>query len=193
MTETTTILVHTFAGLALGALTWTLLEYCIHRWLGHDRRLMPNPFAAEHVRHHSSNYFAPTWKKLLAALCVFALVAPVAILTAGVVPGVAYALGLVGFYGVYEVLHRLEHVYEGFGPYGRWARRHHFYHHFTDPRMNHGVTSPLWDFVFRTYRTPGVIRVPEKLKLEWLVDEEGEVRQAYAASYELRRAKTKAA
>ena len=22
--------------LSLGAVTWSLLEYCIHRWLGHD-------------------------------------------------------------------------------------------------------------------------------------------------------------
>lgn len=37
----------------LGAIVWTFLEYVIHRWLGHDSRTRPNPFAAEHVRHHS--------------------------------------------------------------------------------------------------------------------------------------------
>ena len=50
----------------LGALTWSFLEYCIHRWLGHDRRFRKNVFAREHIRHHiEGNYFAPTWKKLV--------------------------------------------------------------------------------------------------------------------------------
>jgi len=177
----------------LGAFTWTLLEYCIHRWLGHDRRLMPNPFSAEHVIHHSQNHFAPAWKKALAAALFLVAITPPAILAVGLGPGVAYAVGLVGFYLVYEVVHLLVHVFRGIGPYGRWARRHHFSHHFTDPRMNHGVTSPLWDVVFRTYLAPGVIVVPEQLRPEWLLDERGAVREAYATSYRLRRARSRGA
>ena len=33
------------------------MEYVIHRWLGHDPRFRPNPFAAEHVRHHGQGDF----------------------------------------------------------------------------------------------------------------------------------------
>ncbi|MCB9616872.1 MAG: sterol desaturase family protein [Sandaracinus sp.] len=175
--------------LFLGALTWTLLEYCIHRWLGHDAKFRPNPFAKEHIRHHSQgDYFAPTLKKMGAALVALALVTPPAILVAGVELGVAYALGLVGFYGVYEVLHRREHTSRGFGAYGRWARRHHFWHHFGDSSKNHGVTSPIWDFVFGTYQAPGVIVVPERLKMQWLTDPEtGDVFSDLQAWYSLRR------
>jgi hypothetical protein len=38
------------------------------------------------------------------------------------------------------------------GWYGRWARGHHFHHHFVDARVNYGVTSPVWDVVLRTRR-----------------------------------------
>jgi len=38
------------------------------------------------------------------------------------------------------------------GWYGRWAREHHFHHHFVDLRVNYGVTSGLWDVVLRTRR-----------------------------------------
>jgi len=139
----------------LGVLTWTLLEYMIHRWMGHDRRFRKTPFGVEHVRHHiEGDYFAPTWKKLIvAALFVGVTIAP-AIAIAGTDAGIAYVVGLMVFYGVYELSHRREHTHPGFGAYGRWARRHHFHHHFVDGRSNHGVTTPLWDFVFRTYAPP---------------------------------------
>ena len=177
---------------ALGAFTWTLLEYVIHRWLGHDSRFRPNPFAAEHVRHHSQNYFAPAWKKLGAALLVVGLTFLLARWVVGPELGAAYALGLTTLYLCYELLHWLEHVWEGVGPYARWARRHHFFHHFTDPSLNHGVTTPIWDFVFRTYQKPGVIVVPEKLKMRWLTNAEGEVHEAWQGSFQLRKRRSAA-
>jgi sterol desaturase/sphingolipid hydroxylase (fatty acid hydroxylase superfamily) len=171
----------------LGALTWTLLEYLIHRWMGHDRRFRKSPFGVEHVRHHiEGNYFAPTWKKLIAA-ALFAGVALGPALAIGGVAGLGYVAGLVAFYGAYELLHRREHTHAGIGPYGRWARRHHFHHHFVDGRRNHGVTSPIWDFVFGTYERPSIIRVPAKLCMSWLRDPAtGQIRSEHAMTYQLR-------
>ena len=158
---------HVVAALA-GALTWSFLEYVIHRWLGHDRRFRKSFFAMEHIRHHSvGDYFAPAWKKLVAAVVVGTALGVPSALVAGSV-GVAFTLGLLVFYGCYETLHGLMHVTGGIGPYGRWARRHHFTHHFEDPKANHGVTSPLWDVVFGTYRKPSTITVPRKLCMRWL-------------------------
>lgn len=169
-----------------GALTWTFLEYVIHRWLGHDKRYRKTPFGYEHVRHHSQgDYFAPTWKKVSAALLVGLSVGTPAAALVGRCAGVSFTAGLLAFYGVYEALHRLEHVFAGIGPYGRWARRHHFTHHFVDARKNHGVTSPLWDLVFGTYRAPGTIRVPSRLCMSWLRDERGEVREDFRDTFVL--------
>jgi len=179
---------------ALGIATWSLMEYVIHRWAGHDKRLTGNFFGVEHIAHHSrGHYFAPWWKKAATAIGAAVILAGPAILVAGVVHGVAWVAGTIGFYLYYELLHRLEHVNGGFTPYGRWARKHHFYHHFHDPSVNHGVTSPIWDHVFRTHVSVDRIRVPEKLMLPWLLDENGEVRPAYAADYEIRRRKKRAA
>jgi sterol desaturase/sphingolipid hydroxylase (fatty acid hydroxylase superfamily) len=171
----------------LGVLTWTLLEYLIHRWMGHDRRFRKSPFGVEHVRHHiEGNYFAPTWKKLIAA-ALFAGVALGPALAIGGVVGLGYVAGLVAAYGAYEILHRREHTHAGIGPYGRWARRHHFHHHFVDGRRNHGVTSPIWDFVFGTYERPSIIRVPAKLCMSWLRDPAtGRIRSEHAMTYQLR-------
>jgi sterol desaturase/sphingolipid hydroxylase (fatty acid hydroxylase superfamily) len=172
----------------LGVFTWTFLEYVIHRWLGHFKRFRKNPFGVEHVRHHiEGNYFAPSWKKLIIAAVFSALLGILGVAVAGRTVGIAYVAGLMGFYGAYELLHRLEHVWAGFGPYARWARKHHFYHHFVDARANHGVTSPIWDFVFGTYRKPGVITVPRKLCMAWLVDPAtGDIRAAHAETFVLK-------
>ncbi len=175
---------------ASGVLTWSLAEYTIHRWAGHDRRFGGNFFEVEHTAHHSrGHYFAPTWKKGLAAAAAAALLAGPAIAVAGLANGVAWVAGTVGFYLCYELLHRLEHVFGGIGAYGRWARKHHFYHHFHDPNTNHGVTSPLWDWVFGTLAKTDIISVPPKLALPWLIDAHGDVLPKFAADYEIRRKK----
>ncbi len=173
----------------LGAFTWTFLEYVIHRWLGHVKGAKKNPFGVEHVRHHAEgDYFAPSWKKGLVGALFTAILCVPAFVFAGRALGGAYVAGLMGFYGAYELLHRLEHVWAGVGPYARWARRHHFYHHFVDARMNHGVTSPIWDFVFGTYRKPEIITVPKKLCMAWLKDPEtGDIRAQHAGTFVLKR------
>src|SRR5690606_20288142 len=107
------------------------------RFLGHHPKLRPNPFATEHVRHHSEgDYFAPTWKKVLVTLLLLVVVTPAAVWLSGGA-GVAFSLGLVSMYAAYELLHRRLHTHQGIGFYGRWARRHHFHHHFGNPKMNH--------------------------------------------------------
>jgi sterol desaturase/sphingolipid hydroxylase (fatty acid hydroxylase superfamily) len=177
-------------GVLAGVLTWTFLEYVIHRWMGHDRRFRRTPFGLEHVRHHiEGDYFAPTWKKLLLASGLTVVLSVFASWLVGATTGVAYVLGLMSFYGVYEVLHRREHTHAGIGRYGRWARRHHFHHHFVDGRTNHGVTSPLWDVVFGTYRkVEGIIAVPPQLCMRWLRDPRtGDIASEHAAMFVLRK------
>ena len=131
------------------------------------------------------DYFAVPWKKAAVTTPFAAALAGPGWLLAGTT-GLAYVAGLVAFYVVYEWLHRSEHTHGGVGPYGRWARRHHFHHHLVDARTNFGVTSPLWDLVFRTYRSPGVIKVPPRLTMRWLVDPAtGAVRPRHADTFTL--------
>lgn len=170
-----------------GAATWTLVEYGLHRFLGHDRRTRPNPFADEHTRHHGEgDYFAPTWKKALVALAVLAAATALAWAALGPTLGPIYSFALVKMYVGYELVHRRAHTHRGFGPWGRYMRRHHFHHHFENPRANHGVTTPLWDLVFGTFERPGRVRVPRTLAMRWLLEPAtGEVRREYQARYEL--------
>ena len=147
-----------------GAAAWTLLEYLIHDRLGH-RSPLHNPFGIEHMAHHATtSYFAPAWKKALAAMIVISGTGAALAPLMGRQAAFAFATGLTGMYALYEIIHRRTHTHAPRGRYGRFLRRHHFYHHFHDPRANFGVTSPFWDLVFGTYARPGVIRVPQNTR-----------------------------
>lgn len=185
----------------LGALTWTGVEYLLHRFVGHGPRRQPPPtllrrltlqgflgaFNDEHLRHHAdARYFAPTSQKVGAAIVVAIVFATIGSVVAGPTIGTAYALGFAGMYGTYEILHRRVHTHGPRGRYGRWRRRHHLFHHFKTPRMNHGVTSPVWDKAARTEEVLAPnepLRVPRHLAPPWMTDGAGRVHAAYADEY----------
>jgi sterol desaturase/sphingolipid hydroxylase (fatty acid hydroxylase superfamily) len=184
-----------------GALTWSASEYAIHRFVGHGPKrtppkglrafLTPSGLAAkfneEHLAHHTDpSYFAPTSQKLLAAAAVTGAATAIGSFIVGPRRAFAYALGLSSMYLGYEVLHRRIHTHPPTGPYTRWMRRHHLYHHHKSPRMNHGVTSALWDKVFDTeVPVTEPIRVPRRAAAPWMVNESGELRPELAEDYEL--------
>jgi len=170
---------------ALGGAGWTLAEYLLHRFLFHGASAK-SLGAREHRRHHAEvDYFAPWWQKALAALATTGLVLPAAVALCGAAIGLAFTAGFIACYLAYEVLHRVAHTRPPRGAYGRWRRRNHFAHHFRDPRRAHGVTTPFWDAVFGTRLPAGVVRVPRRLAMPWLVDADGALRGAYAGDYEL--------
>lgn len=169
----------------LGAAGWTLLEYVLHRFVFHASSAK-GPGAKEHRQHHAQvDYFAPWWQKALAAIAAIAILFPLLSLLAGAQPGGACTLGFIAMYLLYEVLHRRAHTRPPRGRYGRWRRKNHFAHHFVDPRLAQGVTTPLWDIVFGTQLEVDRVRVPRRLAMPWLVDMQGEIHSAYAADYEL--------
>ena len=169
----------------LGIFTWSFAEYAIHNWVGHLGKGR-NEFSREHLAHHKDpHYFAPTWKKVVAALAVLCIVAPIAIYLSTLALGACYSISFVVTYIIYEWFHNQTHVAAPRNPYSRYLYKHHLYHHFGSPKTNHGVTSPIWDVVFRTYKTPGQIRVPERDAMAWLRDEKGEVKEEYRADYVL--------
>jgi len=169
----------------LGAIGWTLVEYMLHRFVFHGasaRRLG----AKEHRRHHAQvDYFAPWWQKALAAIAATAIVLPVVSLIAGLKLGGACTLGFISTYLLYEILHRRAHTEPPRSRYGRWRRKNHFAHHFVDPRLAQGVTTPIWDTVFGTRLSVERVRVPRRLAMPWLVSQSGEIHDAYIGDYEL--------
>lgn len=129
---------------AAGVLLWTGIEYLMHRYAFHG--------FAPHYDHHAQ----PKEAKYI--LANFSLSLPVSagvwlLLWLGtrslVLPGMVMA-GVWTGYLAYEGIHLRIHSDARGGRLLRALRRYHYRHHFADDTVCYGVTSPLWDLVFRT-------------------------------------------
>ena len=144
--------------LIAGWLVWTLVEYWLHRGFFHMRADSPARRVTSYIvhRHHHA---APQDTDRLVATPLYSLglflllLAPYSL--AGADARWALMAGsMLGYLG-YEAAHwRVHHVRPGrSGRMTRALRRHHLRHHFGDDAHNFGISSPLWDLVFRTWRT----------------------------------------
>lgn len=185
--------------LALGAAAWSFTEYGLHRFAGHGPKrkkggllslLTPQGIAAafqeEHIRHHADPmYFAPTTKKVLIALVAAPAAAAFASLVVGPRRGLSFGLGFAGTYLAYEIIHRRVHTHPPESAYMRWVDRNHLHHHVA-PKVNHGVTSPVWDLVFRTQvPVPGPVKLHTKIAPDWMKGDDGKVRPEHARDFEV--------
>lgn len=174
----------------LGVCLWPALEYGLHSGLGHLFLRGKTAFSREHLRHHAEkDFFAPTSKKVATAIPVFILLLILFTFISNFEHAFALTLGFALMYSTYELIHRRAHTHGPKGPYSRWVRRNHFSHHFQNPRKNHGVTTPFFDYIFRTHVEPGVVVVPERYAMQWLCDPStGEIWPHLASDYQLKRA-----
>ena len=164
---------------SVGVLSWTLLEYLIHRFLGH-KESRKGIIKKEHSKHHQeAHYFAPLSGKLVLAAIVFLASWLIFFLLFGPIGGWSFAAGLAFMYAMYEITHRRFHVKDPLLGYGLRMRKHHFYHHFRNPKVNHGVTTALWDRIFGTYQPVDKVPVPGSMKMVWLSDRNGKLKEAY--------------
>jgi sterol desaturase/sphingolipid hydroxylase (fatty acid hydroxylase superfamily) len=177
---------------AYGVLSWSLAEYILHRFFMHQ--MWGKGIASrEHLNHHAGDNGrngATVLSWVGVVLVGMGIVAPIAAGLAALA-GLPWAWALlagpawIGAYGAYDWLHWRAHHRPPAPGYETWLRHHHFHHHFGHPLENHGVTSPIWDHVFGTYAAPGTIKVPRRLAMVWLVDDDGAVRPELAHQYVL--------
>lgn len=144
---------------ALGAALWTLYEYVFHRFVFHAVRTLPDSrlLFALHFTVHGVHHLVPMdrMRLVMPPLLLAALAAPV---TAGIrALGVPWAhtaalqAGTLSGYVAYDMLHyAFHHARIRPGSALHAAKAHHMDHHYRDPDAGFGVSSPLWDWVFRT-------------------------------------------
>lgn len=129
----------------IGLLLFSLIEYVFHRWIFHSGVPL---FEQGHDAHHqrplgydSLPFFLPP-VVLLLLTGLFSLAMPVSY---AMLLGGAMSLG----YVAYGLSHFIIHHRRFRTPWLKhWAARHHIHHH--HPEANFGVTSQLWDVLFKT-------------------------------------------
>jgi sterol desaturase/sphingolipid hydroxylase (fatty acid hydroxylase superfamily) len=169
-----------------GFLVWTFVEYAMHNFNGHKMK-GKTAFSREHLKHHAEEgYFASFPSKVLRAFLIIPPVYFVASLGMPSWVALSFTASFLSGHVLYEVVHYRLHFVPPTNAYMRWAARHHFAHHFNCPKNNHGVTTSLWDHVFGTYQQVQEVRVPRRLAMSWLVDENTkEVHLPFQATFRL--------
>jgi sterol desaturase/sphingolipid hydroxylase (fatty acid hydroxylase superfamily) len=142
---------------ALGMFVWTLLEYVLHRFVFHFKpdpqsELQVDAMWLIHGVHHDypsdpDRLVMPPFATLVVASLLW-----LPILWAfGPVYNTAFFGGLVLGYVGYDLTHFWLHHAVPTSEFGKWMRKYHMVHHFSTPLLRYGITTPLWDVVFRTY------------------------------------------
>jgi sterol desaturase/sphingolipid hydroxylase (fatty acid hydroxylase superfamily) len=142
----------------LGLLTWTLAEYLLHRYVFHWVKDTPRArrihFLLHGVHHDYPNDgdrlvmplgFSAPLGAIFYALYYFAM---------GPRWGEPFYAGFVVGYMLYDGSHYAIHHFKQRTRLGKWIKRHHMLHHHLDHDGGFGVSSPLWDVVFRTMPKP---------------------------------------
>jgi 4-hydroxysphinganine ceramide fatty acyl 2-hydroxylase len=139
----------------LGVFSWTLLEYVFHRYIFHyepKSRLGKALHFMIHGVHHdypsdaSRLVMPPVVSIPLAVFFYFVFT----FAFGGRAPAI-YA-GLVSGYVCYDMIHYATHHFPMKRGIALWLKQYHLRHHYKDDEAGYGVSSPLWDYVFKTTR-----------------------------------------
>jgi sterol desaturase/sphingolipid hydroxylase (fatty acid hydroxylase superfamily) len=138
---------------ALGLLVWTLVEYLAHRVSFHHAPTTTRQVAYGYVVHGVHHAYPDDSRRWVLPLTVTVPIAAALVGLAWLATGPAALSGLAGFihgYLAYDLLHYF--IHRGHMPtrLGRYLRQYHLQHHYSAPDRHFGVSSPLWDVVFRT-------------------------------------------
>jgi sterol desaturase/sphingolipid hydroxylase (fatty acid hydroxylase superfamily) len=144
-------LVALFAG---GLLIWTLSEYWLHRKFFHWEP--DNAFGRRmHFIIHGVHHDHPNDRLRLvmppgASIPLAALFFGLFLLVFGTPLAFPLFGGFIAGYLVYDYTHYWLHHFVPKSALGKRLREQHMRHHFQDHRFGFGVSSPIWDAVFRT-------------------------------------------
>lgn len=149
-----------------GFLVFTLVEYALHRFIFHaefpDSREGKIDAFLTHGYHHS--YPIDPTRLVMPPMISLPIGAAVFLFTHFLLGGHAvdaawsgFAVGYIGYDSIHYVLH---HTKRTKGVIGWMKRYHHLHHHSPEPGR-FGVSTPLWDVIFGTYKPnarPGPVR-----------------------------------
>ena len=143
--------------IGVGVLSWTLIEYGLHRFIFHynarsafGRKLVYGAHLSHHEMPRAKN-------RLFSSLLISLPVATVYLLLGRLITGSLHAatylfVGLAAGYLIYEWLHFQAHHRRPRLRLFRYLRKYHLLHHYQTPELRFGVTSPLFDVLLGTFR-----------------------------------------
>jgi sterol desaturase/sphingolipid hydroxylase (fatty acid hydroxylase superfamily) len=146
-------------GFLIGLFLWTFAEYTLHRFLFHHKPTSPRQERIMFLFHGIHHAQPQVKTRLVMPLPVsipgvlifyglFTLVVGVLLRAPQWVPPLMSGF-LIG-YLAYDLTHYATHHFAMRSGYAKYIKRYHMQHHYKDPDTRFGVSSPIWDWVFRT-------------------------------------------
>lgn len=143
----------------MGILLWTLAEYLVHRFLFHfpeeylpDYRFVRVTHFLGHCVHHVLPLDA--MRLVMPPLLITIIMAPFYLLASLIFPQWlvrAVWSGVLTGYVIYDLIHYASHHFSVDRlPLLSFLKRYHMKHHYKEPSKAFGVSSPFWDYVFKT-------------------------------------------
>lgn len=138
----------------VGLLYWTLKEYLLHRFLFHYE---PKSEWAKriHWTFHGVHHDYPNDTKRLVMVPIVSI--PLASLSylymyliLGTHLAAPFFAGFIVGYIFYDITHYAIHHFGFKNKFWLAIKQHHMRHHYKDPELGFGVSSPIWDYAFRT-------------------------------------------
>lgn len=149
-----------------GMFSWTLFEYLMHRFVFHHHsdnpRMQKITYTAHGVHHEfprdKDRLFMPPAPSLIISSLMFTLFFYMMGYNAFMFfPG--FMSGYLAYGSMHYAIHAMAPPFKFMKS---WWRYHHL-HHYKEPHMGFGVSSPLWDYVFGTIpKTIGKFNNPEE-------------------------------
>jgi 4-hydroxysphinganine ceramide fatty acyl 2-hydroxylase len=139
-----------FAG---GLFTFTLAEYCIHRFIYHIDHDTYNPDSWKYLMHGIHHDYPRDEERLAMPPILGITVAAIFfMLFKSIMIYQVYAFypGFITGYALYLLVHYAVHALRPPRNFLRYLWKHHSLHHYKYPDKAFGVTSALWDIVFNT-------------------------------------------
>ncbi|MDY7537394.1 sterol desaturase family protein [Undibacterium sp. RTI2.1] len=128
-----------------GLLSWTLIEYVLHRFVLHGVR----PFSTWHQEHHQRPTALICTPTILSAMLIFGLVFLPTLVIADLWRASSLTLGLLTGYLLYTITHHATHHWRANYAWLLRRKRWHAVHHHPSKKISHfGVTNAFWDKIF---------------------------------------------
>jgi sterol desaturase/sphingolipid hydroxylase (fatty acid hydroxylase superfamily) len=138
-----------------GLFIWTITEYLLHRFVFHWE-LKGEIGARIHFIFHGVHHDYPSDSRRLVMPPSVSI--PLATLfyflfkfLIGDVSVLPFFAGFLIGYLFYDISHYAIHHFNMHSKFWLAIKNHHIKHHYQDPDKGYGVSSPIWDYVFRTH------------------------------------------
>lgn len=139
----------------LGILSFSWLEYIVHRWVFHMKTYTALRAKWQYVIHGVHHEFPKDKDRLAMPPLLSITIATVLLLLLKVLLGDLVFSFLPGFlvgYAAYLSIHYMVHAYQPPKNFLKALWINHSIHHYKDGEIIFGVSSPLWDYIYGTMK-----------------------------------------